>query len=345
MAKTTENELLSYKGNFFFPDYPEDLVSGTLTIQSDGTSYLDLLGAFKIDGFLATRKLQTIWGVLFSGDKVSLIGSYRGKSVYRSAGSEVSYQVGTTMIGTHVQDRDQAVFTVISAEIDLLQDWLGIDGGNLSFTSDFKQTTYSYQQPVDIDFKIDNRLSGTIYFRNEFWQGREYGNEFRQRVRLELESTDLRTANELINAFLSFRHLLSIFVCQQVDIRQIVMTAPNEKRELINPTPGKGLPQKEILVYFKPGQKFTPLLDRLVPFVRYRDIAPDFQQIVYRWYQLLATELRPIIFILLDALTDHSTFEEADFLRAWRGVEAFHWLILQDTTRLKNGFQSKNGYD
>lgn len=330
-----------YKGSFFFSDRQDDVVTGTLTIDPDGAAHLDLLGAFGSDGFLAKREMQTIWGILFNGDKVSLIDSYRGKSVYRSAGSEVSYNIGTTIIGTHILDRDEAAFTNISAEIDHLQEWLGIDGGRLEFSLDFKQATYSYNQPEDIVFKIDDELSGSIYFRNEFWDGREYGNEFRQWVRLDVESTVKKSANQLLKVVLSFRQLLSIFVGQQVETKQIVMTSPDEEIELIDPTPGRKLPLKNIMVYYKPGQRFVPLPEHPVVFVAYTDIAANFQEIVRNWYHLLATELRPIIFILLDALTDHSKFEEADFLRAWQGVEAFHRIVLQDTAALKEAFKPK----
>lgn len=339
--KPIENSSLSYKGSFFFPDCQEDMVTGILTIEADGAANLELLGAFEQDGLLAKRELRTIWGVLFNGDKVTLLDSYRGQGVYRSGGSEVNYRVGTTILGTHIPNREVSVFNTITAEIDQLQEWLRIDGGQLQFSLDLKQASYSYNQPQDIIFKIDQELTGTIFFRNEFWDNRDYGNEFTQRVRLELESTVEKSAKELMNVALGFRQLVSIFIGQQVGMKKIVMTSPSEKIELIDPSPGREMPLKDILVYFKPGQRLAPLPEHPLYFVAYSDIASGFQEIVRNWYQLLSTELKPIIFILLDALTDHSTFEEMDFLRAWQGAEAFHRIVLQDTRALKQAFNPK----
>jgi len=341
MRRLPEIEEKSFKGSFFSPNCPDEIITGTLVIFTDGSANLEILGAFKNDGFLQKRSLITLLGILFNGDKVSLLDSYRGKGVYASDGALVNYSVGTTFIGTHILSRNDEIFKTISAEIDYLQEWVDIDGGDLQISLDLKEATYRYRQPEDINFIIDDNISGAIYFRNEFWGHSEFGNEFKQRTRLHLEAKADVSASELIKNLLNFRKLVSIFIGQKVRILKIVMESEHEKIKVLSPNPSRRLPLKEIQVYFNDKQLYTPLPDHPIVFVKYADISDDFAVIVKNWYQMLETQLLPVTYILLDALANHHVFDESDFIRTWQGVEAFHRLILQDTTTLKAAYKKK----
>jgi hypothetical protein len=325
----------SYKGMFFLPENPELKLNGTLTIIEDNTGWLELFGTFPGHGIFAKRTLFTMFGTLMNGDKISLLDSYRQNGTYQIEGSIQNYSAGTVIIGTHISSREDIFFKGISAEIDHLQEWVDIDGGELSFTTDFKTMDYKYKQPDAIDFAITDTLTGSIYFKNEFWMELPFRNDSQQMTRIEFQSTEEVSAGFLIQKLIGFRKLLSFFVGQKLRVLKIVLSSEREVIELINPTPNAKKHLKQIEVYFDDNERYAPLPERPIYLVKYDAIANDFEQVVKNWFETLETELLPITNILLDGLADHRHFEESDFIKAWQGVEAFHRLVLQDVTTLK----------
>jgi hypothetical protein len=324
-----------YKGMFFLPENPEVKLNGTLTIIEDNTGWLELFGAFQSHNFFSRRSLFTMFGVLMNGDKISLLDSYRENGIHQKAGSIQNYSAGTVIVGTHIYTREDVFFNSISAEIDHLQEWIDIDGGELRFTNDLKTIDFNYKVPASIDFAINNTLSGRIYFKNEFWVHLPFKNDFQQKTRIEFQSTEEVSAGFLIQKLIGFRKLLSFFVGQKLKILKIVLTSEHEEIELISPSPNVKRQPTQIEVHFNDHENYTPLPDRPIHLVKYEDIANDFELVVKNWFETLETELLPITNILLDGLADHLHFEENDFIKAWQGVEAFHRRVLQDVTTLK----------
>jgi hypothetical protein len=321
------NTLQTFKGMFFLPEDPDTKINGTLTILENNTGWIELLGLFPSHHMFAKRALFTLFGSLMNGEKVSLLDSYKQNGVHHKEGSIQNYSAGTVIIGTQIQTRNEQVFNKISAEIDHLQEWIDIDGGQLSHTSDFKKMTYMYTQPESIDCTIDENLSASIYFKNEFWDLLPFKNESEQKTRIEFTATADVSLNYLLIKLSGFCKLLSFFIGQKVKISKTVLTSNHEKVELISQSPGTIPPLKNIEVYYNDGQQYTALPDHPVYLVKYKDIAADFDQILKKWYDVLDTELSPITDLLLDGLADHRKFDENEFMRTWQGVEAFHRLV------------------
>jgi hypothetical protein len=332
-----------YKGLFFLSDHKNDKLPGTLTIYPSGLGNLEVLGAFPGQGLLNKREQVTILGILFNGDKVSLIDSYKGKGVYAAGGTFVNYSTGTIIHGTHILSRSVDFFYTISVEIDQLQEWIGIDGGEMSFSFDLKTMNYKYEEPVAIEFDIDETLKGSIYFKNEFWDGLDFKYTSEQKTRFEIESSEDVSADYLIKKAYSFQKLISIFIGQKVRILKCVLQSRHERVKYISD--GDELnddrPLKTIFTYFSDHQRYSELPDRPVFFVRYSDVATIFENTVKNWYKIVEGELAPVTNILLEAIADHRVFEESDFIKTWQGIEAFHRLILQDTDQLKRVHKEK----
>ncbi|HCN84006.1 MAG TPA: hypothetical protein DIT07_10365, partial [Sphingobacteriaceae bacterium] len=91
-----------------------------------------------------------------------------------------------------------------------------------------------------------------------------------------------------------------------------------------------------IEIYYNDNEQYiTEPNKRYDFFVKYQDIAGDFNNIVQRWFEDVEESLRPITNILLDSLHYKKSFDETEFLFVFQGVEAFHRRCLQNTTILK----------
>ena len=219
----------TYKGWFYKPGEENKKITGQLIIADDKTVQLDLLGGFYEGmGLIRNREYFTIWGDLFNGKKVTLFDSFKRHSntVYGKSHSEL-YNIHFTMMGTHVRDRDTLHFNELNTEFDEIKDWIGIIGGDFEHES-VKKTTYTYIEPGDIPFEISDIFTGLFYFRQtkDFKNDREL--RFNEKTLINIKSNDVTSVNQLTQAAVKLRKLLSYFVGRKIQILNMSLKSPHE---------------------------------------------------------------------------------------------------------------------
>lgn len=332
------------EGEFFLESSPEIRHHGVLTIDDQGKSQLKLFGSFNRPSPAVDHTSYTIWGQAFDGQAISLLDCSRKqkKTTFGVAETEV-WGANFVFIGGLVKDRQTPFFISVSAEIESLREWINIDGGELKFSHTGNEFDYHYKDPESILIPIDDNFKGYIYFKNTFWVGLDYKHQAEQFTRIHFESAANVSFHDFLMLLRNFRNLVSLFIGQKVRLNSIVFTSNEAFAKVISPTRPEEPILKDIEFIFNDSEQYGKLPERLVYFVRFEDIAPDFGTIVQNWMLLIDSPLAPVSGLLLDAITDHSYFEENDFLRAWQGVEAFHRIILQDSEELKKKFNAWYG--
>jgi hypothetical protein len=281
----------------------------------------------------------TIWGQAFDGRAISILECSRSQKTTTFGVAETeNWKTPFVFLGGLVPDRTTPFFISVSAEVEGLREWIGIDGGELSLKTDGRAFDYHYEDPATIIFSIKDNIIGSIYFRNSFWGNLSFKSQSEQFTRLQFESTDKHNLDDLIVLVRNFRKLISFFIGQKVRIKQMVFASTEVQVKLINPTRAGEQPLKEIFLFFKDNEEYGTFPQRPIYFINFDDIALGFGMIVGRWFEMLDSPVAPVTSLLLDAITDRKYFEENDFLRAWQGVEAFHRIVIQDTEALKRKF-------
>jgi hypothetical protein len=323
-----------YKGEFYYPKFPENLVSGVLTVDENRNIGLELLGSLS-DFFGSTRSAgTTIYGNLFNGKKATLLSCSNKNFEIRFGVSQLEqFKATLLLIGTHVLSEDEPFFNEITVDIDHLAEWIGITGSRLSFQDGFKNLTFKYNAPENIEFPINGDLVGTFFFRQTFpIQARDF--KLEERTFFSISSINAKSLINMISFIRDFRKLLSFFIGTKTKINQLVLTSPNETIELINPTTDK-IHFEEIHLFFndQDDNLNNSVIDDFP--IKYADIINVFPEVLSNWYDQKQVDLVPISNILLECLASKSVYDDNQFLSAFQGVEAFHRRFLQDTAALK----------
>lgn len=323
-----------FKGEFFYPEFPDNLVSGILTVDESRNISLELFGS--LNDFFGGKKTNstTIHGNLFSGKKATLLSCSNKNFEIRFGVAQLEqFRVKILLIGTHVLSEEEPTFNEITADIDHMAEWINITGSSLSFQNGFKNITFNYQLPENIEFFIKDDLTGTFFFRQIFpIQTRDF--KLEEKTYFSISSSETKSLSVMISLIRDFRKLLSFFVGTKTRIKQLVLISPSETVELINPTSDK-VHFQEIHLYFNDQDSALNRAGTDDFSVKYTDISNVFPQVISNWYNQNQEDLIPITNILLECLVDKPFFESNQFLTAFQGVEAFHRRFIQNTEALK----------
>jgi hypothetical protein len=214
-----------------------------------------------------------------------------------------------------------------------LRNWLNLETGKMSITSDAVSYTYTAPPSLRIDLPNDEKLAleyGTVSTKAPFEI------IFNHDVALRLIFKEAVTFIYILEKLDSLSAIFSLLLGEEIKLYDYSMETIKLKK---GPRETGPIDWEEYSrAYFAgsdPEEKHFTTFN-----IHYSEIKDEFPRILYNWMETVEPKLKPIINILLDSLKLKKEFNEADFLSVCQGVEAFHRIVLQDTKNLKAEFQT-----
>lgn len=312
------NEELIYKGFWFLPSDPNCKVAGILSYCPNKSIVLELIGGFDNNSFgyvFRTRRESVIWGVTYSGEKISLLNctiANGTKYKYSAEFPYLKFQCQYILRGSYVESTETAFFDRVRLFMPFLDVWFYPN--QLNFKSLDKNNdivnTLTKEVVIDDGWKIILHSSSQPKIEN-------FGNtiEFNQKTFCEFVSMkgklDLLAFLAKVQSFVEF---ISFAALSHSKIDKIVFV--NESDESYH----KGGIN---CYYIKPKFpiKSITLFDQfLFQFERIADIFPE---VIKKWYEV-NSNIAPIRSYLISSIQLKEYFESLDYLIVIQALEGFH---------------------
>jgi len=337
---------ITFKGEWFLPNEVENKVKGVLVFKpTERYSTLELYGSlFEYQDVYA---LDIILGTTFDDNEVTLYKCYVKNLVgiprsserdFRAKNSSnhqsSTYEIEYIFDGAHIKSIEDLVFQKISAEIYNLAEWVGIHGFS-NYNHDYKHEqgimiSCSYLQPKPIDFKINDKLTGTI----NFWSSTSSISRFKKEARitqntyLTLTSSEYLDLSELMEYIYKFQNFLVISMYSHTNPTSIELSCDKFFDKLID---GRGINiqhPKKINLYYNQRKQIpssTPKTHFEMLF-SYEDIQFQFSLIISKWFEKYEL-LKPTFNLIFYQFYLNEHVIDVLFLNLAQAAESFHYLL------------------
>ena len=143
---------VDFRGDWWLPDQPKDVVPGRLWFDANGWARLELDGEFS--AVCGDDAVATLHGASETAERVTLGRLQSAGSSLRIPGTrKVSYFVKDIFVGDHIEDTVNASFGRSSVTLDRLDEWLRWHP--LDHSGDFDSATISFTRPTEESIQID----------------------------------------------------------------------------------------------------------------------------------------------------------------------------------------------
>lgn len=338
------------KGDWFLPNN-DNRVHGTLSFHPTKGAELELYGSLNEDPFFPQLKdEEIILGLSNESQLITLTGcgmSHSGGAKLvqgqESGKPTTKYSVLYTLVGIHVERKEELVFDNISSEIFNLGEWVGISGFKYQRPSpeEIKESkvTIEYKLPEPIEFKIDQSTKGSLNFvsNRPGWSRYQKSMEINQRVEFTAKSNKNLSVNQLLEYLFSFQNFLILALYNSTYPRSV--TLKGDRFQIEYPD-GKKY-RTSVKLYFpiynyqeneKPKSDFDLIFE-------YRGIKDDFELLIQNWYSKYEI-LEPAFDLLIEQFHRRNQFNVNTFLNLAQAAETFH-ARTNNHTRIPRGEYKK----
>lgn len=282
----------------------------------NGNSYDVLLMESAIHGFSVDGKHLTLFNNVHNGSSLSFPGI-----------PTVSYRPTYIVVGEHLSNIDDAIYTEIEVEIEPLTQW--IDTWGFSYSErDKTHFTLNYNLPQNILFEIDEKVSGVIEFHGNLTKGLKESLTGSHKAKLIIKANESLSLTTLLDYVWHFKKFLTFATLDDTYLKAIHLTIANDTEFVRNK-----VKQVELL-YFQRDLKLRVKENHRSYFLfTYPDIQEYFQSIIKKWYSKKDV-MQPIVDIEYENLSKRQMFLETAFLSSVQALETYHRRLRQDTGAL-----------
>lgn len=337
---------ITFKGEWFLPNNVDNKVKGILVFKpSEKYSRLELFGSLL--EYQDIYNIDLILGNSFDSGEITLYKCYVKNLIGISRNAENDfkgkknnyckssiYEVEYIFDGAHITTIEDLVFQKISTEIFNLAEWLGIHGFS-NFNHNFQNEegviiNCNYLEPKAIDFKINNKLNGTINFSSSTSSISRFQKEARisQITYLTLISSEYLDLFEVLDYIYKFQNFLVISLFEHTNPTNIELRCDKFSH---NVTDGRGeniQQPKQINLYYSQRKKITRDAPKthFEMLFSYEDIKLQFPLIISKWFEKYEL-LKPTFNLIFYQFYLSEQIIDVLFLNLAQAVESFHYLL------------------
>lgn len=323
-------------GEFWLPSYPENQVSGTLSISDGGNVKLELPRSLDPSiqaqlGYTDLDTLNPILGHVKNGGPVMIDQCYRKEKERNIApGPLIAPEViWAHRILTHLpyNENPDLLFNTFTFSVEGLDEWVDTTGIEVDEQIANESLTISYNRPADILLNLHKDMQLLITF---YWTPPGFPRvkraEVRQKTFFKLISKDPCVLDDLISVIQKITAFLCFVMDEVVCLDSLSATSDNLHRPV------------EIYCSSWPYAKDEPAineLDMLFKFERIRDSA---ERIISNWIKDYE-QITPAFDLYF--MTKAGTLPSLDlhFLTLVQALEAFHRRTSGEKMWLRNRFE------
>jgi hypothetical protein len=331
-------------GIFWLPESPEQKIAGRLTFSPQEGGELKLIGSFAHPtSFLESQSYPRIFGIASRKELTLDRCRVSNEGIEMPGIMRQEFLVGSVLAGMQLPSNAPLEFSSISVTIDNLEEWVGRSGTSVTFNP--RQVSGRDVFGFVIEYEpMPHETSA--YSNGEVELGFTYGlggdhlreSRLTQGCFLRVRpSVPVNLYEELLPLALSFQDLVTLSINEAAWIDEITLTHPDVLREV-------GDRQVEV-----PIDLLFPIRGPAGVRSQRRRLAHDMILTLNdlggvdglaRWLDL-ATELRPVIGLILSARYLSTLYEENRFLNMVGAAEAYHRLRCSNEVLPKAAFRFK----
>ena len=301
------NEKQVYHGIWRVPDgvprFQDSELMGTLTIESDGSSKLEVyIIQRKMPSFRSYREYAVIWGDTADGIKVTLFGASSIRNDNKPEMFSMEFKVNKVFLGAHLKTGDEELFDFSLIKFQYLRNWAHTSGYQpygLLMSTDLRVNNM-----LILDAQIEKGLQLKIHQHYDIMGG-QFEQRAIQTAFITLHASKMISANHFAEVAGKLSQFLSLALFSH--------QAPYEFIVIQN---GASQYNK---VYQKTGDSTNPYNYSLIPFNELHDKLPT---ILTRWFDNY-DQLSQICHYLLSTMRDDE-FDAPDFLIIAQALDGFH---------------------
>lgn len=313
------DQYFEYKGKWFLPNDPENVISGILKFDPKEDIRLELIGAFDYD----LEKIDVIWGIIIGKD-VTLYNCFEIKRENIGGNLELgTYACNFVLVGAHFKDKQDIKFNKSKISYSHLDDWLNISSGfKIGYDRKNYKTSIEYTLPDPIDVQLTPELKLTLNITAKLPTRKMVQKEatIRQTTFANFESKRKRTFDNVLGNAFHFQNFLTILTQKPIYIKEFFgyFKIGNKKK------------LHEVQIFFhvshipKYDKELLPI-DMLIP---YHSLSSKFDAVIKLWFDK-QTLFGPICSPFFSNYYAPFLYTSDKFLNLARSLEAFH----RDTVR------------
>ncbi len=313
-----------YRGRWWLPENPEELLPGVLKPTADGESVLELSGSFEVRSHIQSlSETDLVLGMSDSGKKITLYKCLETGTTISAPGFTTSVlSPSAVFVGAHFLNVAQITFKKLFVHLAYLDEWVNRSGFDIQDLTAAGDVTIKYARPEpvlvkardDLSVGFDVSLSG---LRRDIVQTKV---NLVQKTYLRLEPSSDLALEQYLELMSCVQDFLTLAVNRAV--YPLSMQGKTEaNKEAVN---GKDhFPLVD--VYYLPAQRPVSA-KKVMPYdmlFEYSDIAGRFEQLLATWFEKAET-LGPVLSLYFGTLYNPRMYIEHSFLNLIHAVEAFH---------------------
>lgn len=336
-------EEFEFKGLWWFPQFPNHQVAGTLRFHPVDGAVLETMGdnfTGPITELFGVRDepftgatlipqnivIDTICGYTNKGDAVTLWKCVQGGENWAIGYVGSTIRAQAVFIGCHFEKGEDIVFDSMAINYSHLESWLGITGFSGGFrrseTGEYLGGEIKYELPDRVEFRVNN-LNIAFYHKLGLASDLFVDIHTKQTTFVEITPDNPMHYNDYYSDIIyHLRNFLSLGTGTAV--LPLVVKARNKNCTLEN-SKGESIPRDVYIFYTAKGSTIgeRKQIDRWDMLFRYQDIVDEFQTCLQNWF-MRAEKLRPVFDLYFGIFYIPSMYVHLEFLTLAQALETYH---------------------
>ncbi len=308
-------ESFEYNGLWWFPDKPDNQVSGVLRLDSGYGANLELIGSF-VPGFgKQVDYAPIIHGFTTNATKITLwqCQAIRNFSSVKQGNSFTSSTFAPLylFIGHHFASSEDMVFESLSINYSNLEDWSGINPFEVDYGGLPAKVAVSYERPIEISAEVNNVSISFHHILKTLNQSVSEVSLNQIAILSVRPHTPLHFDILMKDIVYDLRNFLSLAIGQAIYPQIIAGSVP----EVDN----------EVKIFYASGQpaKSSGIQHPRNMLFSLSDISNNFEQILKTWFEK-SKALDPVFELYFGILYNSSMYPKVEFLLLAQALEAYH---------------------
>lgn len=324
-----DDRISSLVGLWWLPQTPNDHMTGTLSVDDEGSLTLKMVGTFEeqptrtLRSILASERRDWPFACGIVPGRVCVLERLQWVAGNRSVPGfdETTYNVGVAYLGLRNSSETAPVFRSVATEIDTLGPWAGSAPIRVLESGDNANgdTGFTYTQPPDIFLGQIGQFAARLTSSCDSSFG-DLSASLKTRVQLVLDAEEafgLQDCLETIGEFCSFLSLMTGHLSSLNRLSGIPFAAiPSPSKDEHVPT----IPVRIIVGGLRQDPTWNNLSPRQILIMMNDLPAETVKSCIQNWFDVNGT-LKPVHDLLQDFTSDFHTYSRGRFLTAIQALE------------------------
>jgi hypothetical protein len=326
-------EPFEYKGNFWFPDIPDETFPGIVSFEPKTGVALEIIGqdiTVKLPGWVEqsdanlSRVIEIVLGFTDKGVALTLYRCLSFGFTWSTGYGASRFKVTALLLGCHFNSKEEILLDKLRVRFEHLDIWFGASGFNnpqyhKNANDNTIGVTINYFAPETVSAKLDDFSLHII----PLWDA-EIGlseTTIKQSTVIEIVSNKSVPLEAFTRPVELFRHFLNLGLNVPIQLKSTIGHTNNGHVRI-------GTVEKQIRTFEIYSRDIGVLVEKVIPkqyevLFYYNDIANHLIPTLEKWFQK-ADLLEPIIDLYFSRYYLQSTYVRSEFLTLAQVIEAFH---------------------